>query len=451
MRYLCAALALIALLGVCPQGQSQNAEGSAMLQGSVRDPHGRPVAAATVHLQGKTREHPLTAHTDSAGNYRFLALHEDTYTVRADSSGYNVAAFGPFVLGANDARKVDLTLEPAFFDEPNFIVAGITDATSRGGHGSDAVLRSSEALARATASLSKESSGSTTAQSAEQLRQAVDRDPANARLHHQLGDADEQMGNSLEAVREYQRAAELDATESYLFDWGAELLTHRAIDQAMEVFSKGNRLFPRSVRMLLGLATAAYSRGAYDQAARRFFEACDLNPSDPGPYLFLGKVQSVEISQSDGYLERMARFATLQPGNALANYYYAASLWKRRNGSADSDTRAKVPSLLEKAVRLNPNLATGYLQLGIFYADQKDFPNAISAYQKAIAVNPQMEEAHYRLAQAYRLNGDEPKAQSEFELHTQLSRRSAEELERQRHEIQEFVFALRGSAASQPR
>ena len=289
MRWFSATLVVIALLAACPQGQSQNPEGSATLQGSVRDPHGHPVAAATVHLLGKTGEHPLTARTDSAGNYWFPALHEGTYTVRAESSGYSAAAFGPFSLGRKEAKKVDLTLESGFFDEPNFIVAGVTDASSHGGHGSDTVLRSSEALARATASLSKESSANIAAPSAEQLRQAIEREPANAELHHRLADADEKLGNSLEAVREYQRAAELDATESNLFDWGAELLTHRAVDQAIEVFSKGNRLFPRSVRMLLGLAASWYSRGAYDQAAQRFFEACDLNPGDPGPYLFLGK------------------------------------------------------------------------------------------------------------------------------------------------------------------
>jgi len=447
MRCFRATLAVIALLGACPQGQSQTSEGSATLQGSVRDPKG-PVGGATVHLQGKTGEHPITAHTDSAGNFRFPAVHEGTYTLRVESGGYGAAAFGPFVLGEKEAKKVDLTLKPAFFDEPNFIAAGVTDAMSHGGHGSDTALRSSEALSKATASLSKESAGNTPVPSAEQLRQAIERESKNAELHHLLADADEKLGNSLEAVREYQRAAELDASEFNLFDWGAELLTHRAVDQAIEVFSKGNHLFPHSVRMLLGLAAAWYSRGAYDQAARRFFEACDLNPSDPGPYLFLGKVQSVEILQSDGYLERMRRFRRLQPDNPLANYYYAASLWKRWNGPADSRTPFQVLSLLEKAIHLDPNLAAAHLQLGMFYADQKDFPNAISAYLKAIAVSPPLEEAHYRLAQAYRLSGEELKAQQEFDLHAELSRKSAEDLERERREIQQFVFELRGNSDS---
>jgi Tfp pilus assembly protein PilF len=147
----------------------------------------------------------------------------------------------------------------------------------------------------------------------------------------------------------------------------------------------------------------------------------------------------------------MERFARLQPDNPWANYYYAAGLWRRWNGPADSETRAKVQSLLEKTVRLDPNLGAAHLQLGIFYASQKDFPNAISAYQRAVAVSPQLEEAHYRLAQAYRLTGAEAKAQHEFALHAQLSRKSTEELEHERHQIQQFVFALRGrDSGSQP-
>ena len=80
---------------------------------------------------------------------------------------------------------------------------------------------------------------------------------------------------------EYQRAAELDPSEPYFFDWGSELLLHRAVEPAIEVFSKGNRLFPHSARMLVALGVAWYSNGSYDQAAQRLCEASDLNPDDP--------------------------------------------------------------------------------------------------------------------------------------------------------------------------
>jgi tetratricopeptide (TPR) repeat protein len=400
-------LAAIALFGPLARGQST-------LQGSVRDSHDRPVATATIYLQIQTSEQILTAHTDSEGSYRFETLGEGTYSLRVETNGYGEAAFGPFVLGPKEMKRVDLTLESAFFDEPKFIVAGVTEATNGGVHGSDTVWRSTEALAKATASLSQE--------------------------RHER---DEKLGNAVEAVREYQRAAELNASESNLFDWGAELLTHRAADPAIEVFTRGSRLFPHSARMLLGLAVACYARGSYDQAAHHFFEAADLNPSDPQPYMFLGKVQSVEITQSEGFAERLGRFARLQPENAWANYYYAVSLWKRRKDPEDTQTPAQVQALLEKAVHLDPNLGAGYLQLGILYSDRRDFQNAIPAYRKAIEVSPVLEEAHYRLAQAYGQTGEKLNAQKELEIYNQLSKKLAAEAERERSEIQQFVFTLR--------
>src|ERR1700761_3017813 len=237
---------------------------------------------------------------------------------------------------------------PQFFDEPRFTVAGITDNTYRGGHGSDTILRSSEALAKATASL-----GSTTGNT----------DAAD--FHHALAQADERSGNPMQAVHEFQRAAESNPTEPNLFDWGVELLAHRAPQPAAEVFVRGIRLFPQSVRMLLGLATARYSIGQYDGAAQCFFRAADLAPGDPRPYLFLGKVQSREIIESAGYQERMARFASLQPENALADYYLAVTIWNRNHGLDNPEPFTKVRDLLHKAIALDSHLGLAYLQLGI--------------------------------------------------------------------------------------
>jgi tetratricopeptide (TPR) repeat protein len=395
------ALALIALFGQ---------DNLATLRGTVRDSHGRLVPAVTIHL--KTGDQTLTAKSDSEGSYNFSVRTAGTYTLHAEASGQGETTFGPFVLTAKEDKQIDLTLaasKPDFYDQPTFIVAGVADSSNRGGHGSDTILRSSEALTKATAS---------------------------------LGDLNERPGNTLQAAREYQHAAEQNPSERNLFDWGAELLAHRAVGPAIEVFTKGNRLFPRSTRMLLGLAVAFYANGSYDQAAQRFFDAADLNPSDPGPYLFLAKVQSTAITESDGYVERMARFAKLEPGNAWANFYYAASLWKK-NGAADPETIALVETLLQKSLSLDPSLAVARLELGIVAEDQKHFPEAIDAFRRAIALDPHMEEAHYRLAQAYAKTGENEKAQKEFEIHHQLVQESSEEAERERRQIQQFVIELR--------
>jgi tetratricopeptide (TPR) repeat protein len=562
LRIAICVLALSALLaptlihGRTAQGQSQNPTGSATLQGTVRNSHGDAIAAATVYLQLKTGTQILTVRTDSDGAYRFSTLSDGVYTLRAEIAGYSSTIFSPCVLAPRETKRVDLTLEsttvsagqsgsgtsgadkPQFFDEPKFIVAGVTEAMSPGGHGSNAILRTTEALAKETASLgaaAAQPSNSRTASTlvspraaAEQsLRDAVEHEPGNfeanyrlgkllsddgksgealpylerasqlnpddfesayelafasaaagqygrahtlvrsllnlddkatqnksaqqkADLHRLLGDMEEKLGNPLEAVREYQRAAELDPSEPNLFDWGADLLIHRAFEPAVEVFAKGNRLFPRSARMLAGLGVARYARGSYDQAAQSLCEASDLNPDDPNPYLFMGKMQSVETSQSECQAERLARFAALQPENALANYYYALNLSTRKSPE-DASSSTQVESLLEKAIRLDAKLGPAYLQLGILYSERGDSSKAVSAYEKAIEVNPQLEEAHYRLSQTYRRAGEILKAQQELQLYEQIKKKKQGEVERQRREIPQLVYTLRDQTpATQP-
>jgi tetratricopeptide (TPR) repeat protein len=323
------------------------------------------------------------------------------------------------------------TAQPEFFDEPQFTVAGVTDTTNLGGHGSNVVVRTKEALAKDVVSLGTApvNNESATKASSPSAAQVEEKDP-------------------LRAVHEFQRAAETNPSESNFFDWGAELLVHHAIEPAIEVFTKGNRLFPNSARMLVGLGVAWYTRGSYEQAARHLCEASDLNPGDPNPYIFLGKIQSVETTQSEGLVERLQRFARLQPENALANYYYALSLWMQRKNPEDAKTAAEVESLLNKSIRLDPRFGLGYLQLGILSSDRKDFSQAISDYQKAIEANPRLEEAHYRLSQAYRRTGEPLKAQRELQLYNQLSKQTAEEVERERHEVQQFVYTLRSPASA---
>jgi tetratricopeptide (TPR) repeat protein len=423
--------------------------GTATLQGVVRDSGNRSVAGVTVCLQSEGAQ-TLMARTDSAGTYRFSAVRQGVYTLRAEMAGYGSAIVSALVLGQRESRTIDLSIEPAkasppqssstglpeFFDEPHFTVAGVTDTTSLGGHGSDTIVRNRDALAEATASLRKERPGET------------DKDEAGR--HHLLADADERRGDPLEAVREYQGAAELNPSESNLFDWGSELLLHKAPEPALEVFSKGNRLFPQSIRMLAGLGASLYALGSYDQAAQRLCEASDLNPDDPDPYLFMGKMQSAESVQSEAIAERLRRFVTLQPQNAFANYYYAVSLWKRRKSPEDIQDLAQVKSMLEKAVHLDPQFGLAYLQLGVLYSERKDLSSAISAYQQAIKATPRLEEAHYRLARVYRQAGDAPKAQAELQLYTQISNENKDEIERQRHEVQQFVYQLRDQPAAPP-
>jgi len=523
-----ASLVLLAMLVVGLH--SQETQKSASLRGTVRDSQGKTVAGATVHLQSKDSSRKQTAYTDSQGSYN-VAVSGGVYVLRAEMAGYRDTEIPALFLAPHEAKNLDLVLlpeksttsqpastqTPQFFDEPQFAVAGVTDTTSLGGHGSDTVVRARESLAKETVSLGKAPEPSVAAFGKEKLlRESVERDPGNfesnhllgklldengqardaipyleragdlkpsdyessydlalayahagnyersrdlakalvmhhdiAELHHLLGDAQEKLGNPLDAVREYHRSAELDPREPYLFDWGSELLLHHAPEPALQVFTEGKRRFPNSVRMLIGLGVALFSLGSYDQAVQRICEASDLDPKDSIPYLFLGKLQNSETPLSEKIVEKLKRFVTQQPDNAEANYYYAIGLWKRRAESQDPARITQIEWLLERAIHLDPKFGEAYLQLGILHSEQKDYPKATSDYQQAIQAAPKMQEAHYRLAQAYRQAGDAAKAEAELQRCDQIARESAQERERQRHEIRQFVYILRDPVPTQ--
>jgi tetratricopeptide (TPR) repeat protein len=461
------------------EAQAKSEGEASTLHGIVRDANNRPIAGAMVCLQAQdTQIQILTARTDSAGVYVFSAVRTGTYTLRAEMTGYGSAPWSRLNIGRKESRALDLTLvaakpdalnaptpaSPEFFDEPHFTVAGVADTSNFGGHGGDTIARNREALAEATASLSQQSPDGGTLNSSRpamekslrdvQAQLAIDGKSREeiAELHHLLAETDEKLGNSLEAVQEYHLAAELNPSEKNLFDWGVELLLHRADEPAIEVFTKGNLAFPRSVRMLAGLGTAWYSNGSYEKAAQRLCEASDLNPEDPNPYLFMGKMQVLEATPSPTIEEHLARFVRLQPQNPWANYYYAVSLLKDRNSRENVEDIDRVKSFLLTAVRLDPKLGDAYLELGIVYSQQKDFPKAISALRHAIEADPKSDNAHYRLAQVYRLAGETSKAQAQMQLYEQMSKQNAEEIGRHRHALQQFVYELRDpTPALQPR
>jgi len=523
-------LVVLVLFTLSPTLQSQE---SASLRGTVRDSEGKAVAGATVELRAKDAAQTQTAHTDSQGDYCFAALHGGAYVLRAEMAGYGDAEIPSFSLGPKEAKSVDLILPPAnqsasqpssrraptFFDQPQFTVAGVTDTTTTGSHGSDTTARTRDTLAKETVSLGNappDAGRAAVSESEKSLRENVEHDPhsfeANHRLgkvlaengrareaipyleragelnagdyenayelalanegagnyarardnaqtllprfdkaevHHLLGDVQEKLGNSLESVREYQRAVELDPSETYIFDWGSELLLHHAPEPAAEVFARGNRLYPRSARMLIGLGAAWFAQGSFALAVQKVCEASDLNPNDSIPYRFLGTMLEAETPPSPEAVEKLRRFAERQPNNAEANYYYAVGLWKLRTESQYAASAAQVESLLRNAIHLDPKYGAAYLQLGILHSEQNDYPAAISDFQQAIQADPQMEQVHYRLAQAYRHVGDVAKEKAELKEYDQTAKESAQQAERERHEIPRFVYTLRDQPVPQ--
>ncbi len=534
-----AGLTLLVPVGVAEQA-SAGCAGGVTIEGRVLGADGKPVSDAIVRLEKKVAAPVAETKTDASGGFRFAALPDGGYRLSAEQAGLHAAAIDVVTAAEKCSEKVELMFAgeggsaapgamsgPAaqameFADAPNFSIAGVTDWTAVGGHGSDSTLRTSESLASETRDLKPENVGhdgegaKNENESESQLRAAVGSSPGSFDANHKLGEfylrarrdadavpfledagrinptddanqydlvlayeesgklaeagkhahealarrqsadlyrlageVDEKLGDPLSAVHEFEQAAKLNPSEQNYFAWGSELLLHRAVWQAQEVFRKGVDAYPKSVRMQTAMGAALFAGARYDAAAVRLCEASDLDPADPSPYIFMGKIQ-MAAPNSLGCIEpKLARFVQQQPANAEANYLYAMSILKRQEQVPDKEALRQAQDLLAKAVSLDPKCSEGYLQLGIIAASQKAFDSAIDFYKKAIAADPTLADAYYRLGVAYDRTAQPEKAREQFQVHDQMKQRQAEATEQQRRDVKQFLVVLSGKPDGQ--
>ncbi len=277
--------------------------------------------------------------------------------------------------------------------------------------------------------------------------------PANntGELHDLLGEIDEKDGKYLAAANEFQTASHLDPSEDNLFDWGSELLLHRTYEPAVEVFQQASLRYPNSPRLLIGLGMALYARGMYDEAVKALLAAAGLSPADPRVYLFLSKAYDSSPKQAEEVIRAFRRYAELQPGNGLAQYYYAMSIWKGQQDNAPGASLDEVQTLLQKSIALDPSLPDAHLQLGNFYSDRHQYADAIPEYQRAIALEPNLPDAHYRLGVAYARTGEKDRSLAEFAVYQKQRAQHLAEVDKERAEVRQFIYSSKSSptAASQ--
>lgn len=269
-------------------------------------------------------------------------------------------------------------------------------------------------------------------------------------LHNLLAQVEEKQGKFVEAANDYEAAAHLDPSEENLFDWASEMLLHRAYDPAIAIFQKAAERYPKSARIQIGLGLTFYSRGKYEDAIKALVAGADLTPSDPRCYHFLSKAYNSSPLQAEDVIQRFRRYAELQPANAMAQYYYALSLWKgKRVEDAGVDVRT-IESLLQKSIALNDSIAEAHLQLGNLYADQHQYEKSIPQYARALQLDSNLADAHFRLGTDYVHTGQKEKAQKEFAVYQKQRAEHLAELEKERDEVQQFVLSEKAAETAKP-
>lgn len=435
----CALLAFIAISGA----RGQNPTDETSVEGNVYDVARQPITGATVTTLDPAGHPGRSVATDSGGRFSFKAPKGMPLKMRVSKDGFRTRELELEPIEAA-RQNVEIELEraagtavagPEFSDTPSFAVAGVTDWSDAGLHGSNVNAATSESLAKDTAELRSKSEAKTSV-------------PASSGERHRiLGDAREKEGDPLGAVREYAEAARIEPSEENYFAWGVELLLHRAASAAIEVLAKGAAAFPRSERMIEALAAAYYETGRFADAAEAMCRASDVNPRDEAPYLFLGRMEQAATEILPCSKEKLARFAADFPANPRANFYRGLLSWKQARQSRDPREFEQAERFLRRASQLDPSMGEAYVQLGLLYNARDKQQEALQAFEAAVKAAPELGSAHYQLSLAYRRAGKRSDAERELRRYEEL-RKSEEALrEKERKEMRQFITVLRQPTA----
>lgn len=153
-------------------------------------------------------------------------------------------------------------------------------------------------------------------------------------------------------------------------------------------------------------------------AIQQFRAAVKANPNEPNVHFGLGYLLWAQ-GQYDGAAREFQAELDNVPNNPQAIAYLA-----------DSQIKLNHPEiarpLLERAIRLSPEMELAHLDLGIVEADAGTNDAAVREIKLAIKLAPNDIKAHYRLARLYQAMGRKQDASLEFEKTKTLTKAADE-------------------------
>jgi hypothetical protein len=118
--------------GTLQSGWAQ--EVTASITGTVTDPSGAAVSAATVTATSVERGITYTATTNDSGLYRLSPLPVGTYDLKVEKTGFAVASHAAFVLTVNEVARIDVAMKVGQATETVEVTGAAPVLDHPGGH-----------------------------------------------------------------------------------------------------------------------------------------------------------------------------------------------------------------------------------------------------------------------------------------------------------------------------
>jgi cellulose synthase operon protein C len=224
------------------------------------------------------------------------------------------------------------------------------------------------------------------------LRSLARRIPANdASAHNNLGVVYYSKGLHEQAVRQFERALELDprmqVAERNLQICYFNTGHFQALTTQLQQSLAAN---PDNGPARDQLARALFNSGDHAGAVRELYELLRLRPRDATVYQRLARAE-LKRGHSDAALAALRQAEALDPANGRVKFEVGEMLYQR--GLVD-DARTS----LERAVELDPQLADAFHVLSFVYGDLNREEQARQAAARAVELNPSYARAEAGLS-----------------------------------------------------
>jgi len=275
-----------------------------------------------------------------------------------------------------------------------------------------------------------------------QFKNAVQKDPAHARAHYQLGQLHRTADELNAAVGEFNLAIQMDprfdeakktllslyfryrayaqATDlardmietggedlETLLILGNSLVSTDEREEGRQVLEMAVADYPANPNPKVSLARVLLGDNERGRAQELMEAAANLNPEDMPAQLLLGWFYE-RIERFDLADRTMSGIRSGFPGNRAA-YLAPARFYMRRNRLEDSET------LLNEAIEADMGDHTIYQALALTQHRKRDFPAALENFKEAVAVSPDDQRSAMLLADYYIFLQQLPEAKAIYE------------------------------------
>ncbi|HOI73675.1 MAG TPA: tetratricopeptide repeat protein [Syntrophales bacterium] len=226
------------------------------------------------------------------------------------------------------------------------------------------------------------------------LQQALALTPSDTEVRHELASEQEKAGRVDEAAAAYEEILKAKpADEAALTALVKIYLSRSAYDRVVSLCTRAVATNPKSAPAHAALALALQMQEKFDEAAKHYESALQLDPNNTSVRFRLGEVYD-RMKKSGKAGEQYRRVLTGAPADRDA--ILALALTKLKAGDHD-----EAIYWYKAYLKQNPKSAAAWANLGLAYGGKGRGKEEIESYRKALALDPKNAVVLSNMALAY--------------------------------------------------